>query len=243
MLAARSGCASCAPPSTWWRATATSAPESPPVAGGPRSLGILGGTFNPPHQGHLAIARHARAELSLDQVALMPVGTPPHKPAAPAAAASQRLAMCRLLIEGAEGLSVCALETERHGPSYTVDTVRELHARHPETELTFIVGADVASTLPSWREPQALLELAVCAVAARPGSDRGGLLDALAPLASAERVRFLEAPRLEISSSLARERAAAGRRIDDLVGPAVAGYVAEHGLYRSVASAQVEAVR
>ncbi len=173
----------------------------------------------------------------------MPAGTPPHKPIAPAPLPAQRLAMCRLLVEGVEGLSVCAMETERRGPSYTVDTVRELHARYPETELTFVVGADVASTLPSWREPQVLLELAVCAVAARPGSDRSGLLDTFAPLAPPERVRFLDAPRLEISSSLAREQAAAGKPIESLVGPAVASYVLEHDLYRAGASAQAESVR
>jgi nicotinate-nucleotide adenylyltransferase len=139
--------------------------------------------------------------------------------------------MCELLVRGAEDLSVCALELGRGGPSYTVDSVRALHARHPETELTFIVGADVASTLPSWHEPAALLELATLAVAARPGSDRSEVVDAIASLGGSERVRFLDAPLIDVSSSRARERVAAGESIERLVGGDVADYVAEHSLY------------
>lgn len=139
--------------------------------------------------------------------------------------------MCELLVRSVEGLSVCALELERDGPSYTVDTVRTLHARHPETELTFIVGADVASTLPSWHEPAALLELATLAVAARPGSDHSEVVDAVDTLGGSDRVRFLDAPLIDVSSSRARERAAAGEPIERLVGGDIAEYVAEYSLY------------
>jgi nicotinate-nucleotide adenylyltransferase len=198
---------------------------------------VLGGTFNPPTLGHLAIAGHAREQLGLDRVVLMPVGSPPHKQVAEDPGAERRLAMCRLLVRAVEGLSVCALETERAGPSYTVDGLRELHARHPETELTFIVGADVASTLPSWREPHALLELATLAVAARAGSERRVVLDALARIGVAERVRFLDAPLIDVSSTRARRRAAAGEPIERLVGADVAQYVAEHALYGAGARA------
>jgi nicotinate-nucleotide adenylyltransferase len=196
-----------------------------------RSLGILGGTFNPPHLGHVAIARHALGELGLARVVLMPAGSPPHKPIAYDPGPQRRLDMCRLLLDGVAGVSVCALELERDGPSYTVDTLRAIHASHPEAELTFIVGADIAGTLPAWREPTQLLELAELAVAARPGSDRDGVLDALGPLGERASVRFLDAPLLDVSSSSVRERAAAGEPIEQLVGPGVAGYIAEHGLY------------
>jgi nicotinate-nucleotide adenylyltransferase len=196
-----------------------------------RSLGILGGTFNPPHLGHLAIARHALAELGLARVVLVPAGTPPHKAVADDPGPQRRLEMCRLLLDGVAGVSVCALELERDGPSYTVDTLRAIHASHPEAELTFIVGADIAGTLPAWREPEQLLELAELAVAARPGSDRDGVLDALASLGGDARVRFLDAPLLDASSSDVRERAGAGEPIEQLVGASVAGYIAEHGLY------------
>jgi nicotinate-nucleotide adenylyltransferase len=141
-------------------------------------------------------------------------------------------------VRGADGLSVCALETERDGPSYTVDTLRELHECHPETELTFIVGADVAGTLPSWHEPLELLELATLAVAERPGSDRGVVLEAVASLGGLERVCFLDAPLIDVSSSRAREQAAAGEPIERLVGADVAEYVAEHALYGKGAGAR-----
>jgi len=198
---------------------------------------VLGGTFNPPTLGHLAIAGHAREQLGLERVVLMPAGSPPHKQIAEDPGPQRRLEMCRLLVRGAEGLAVCTLETERDGPSYTVDTLRELHDRHPETELTLIVGADVASTLPSWREPLALLGLATLAVAERPGSDRSEVLDALAPFRTAQRVRFLDAPLIDVSSSRARERATAGEPIERLVGSDVAEYVAGHALYGAGARA------
>jgi nicotinate-nucleotide adenylyltransferase len=206
-------------------------PERPPLPEGLGSLGILGGTFNPPHLGHLAIARHARSELSLQRVALVPAGTPPHKPVEHDPGCEHRLAMCRLLVDACDGLTVCALETERDGPSYTVDTLSAIHASHPQAQLTLIVGADIASTLPAWREPQRLLQLAKLAVAARPGSRRRAVLDALGALGEDARVDFLHAPTLAVSSSQVRERALAGEPIGELVGDAVAGYVSEHGLY------------
>lgn len=198
-----------------------------------RSLGILGGTFNPPHLGHLAIARHALAELELGRVALIPARFPPHKAAGEDPGCEHRLRMCQLLVEGTDGLSVCSLEIERDGPSYTVDTLDAIHASHPDAELTFIVGADTASTLPAWREPGKLFELARFAVAARPGTDRRAVLTAVAQLNDPSRVAFLDAPPIEVSSSSVRGRVADGRPIDGLVGPAVAGYIAAHDLYRA----------
>jgi nicotinate-nucleotide adenylyltransferase len=162
---------------------------------------------------------------------LIAAGVPPHKAIDHDPGSEHRLAMCRLLLEGSEDLSACALEAERDGPSYTVDTLTSIHSSHPQAELTLIVGADIADTLPAWREPRRLLELASLAVAARPGSDRNGVTESLAALADRPRVRFLDAPVIDVSSSQVRERAAAGEPIDALVGVAVAGYIAAHGLY------------
>jgi nicotinate-nucleotide adenylyltransferase len=181
--------------------------------------------------GHLAIARSALSELALERVVLVPARRPPHKAIEGDPGCEHRLAMCRLLVEGSVGLSVCALELEREGPSYTVDTLTSIQARHPHAELTLIVGADIAGTLPAWREPVRLLELASLAVASRPGSDRRGVLDSLAALGERARVRFLQAPAIDVSSSQARERASTGAPIDGLVGDAVAAYIAGHGLY------------
>jgi nicotinate-nucleotide adenylyltransferase len=223
---------------------------------GLRSVGILGGSFNPPHLGHRALARQALEQLRLDGVLLMPAHVSPHKTEAEDPGPEHRLAMCRLLIEDAPGLSACALEIDRDGPSYTVDTLEALHASHPDAELTFIVGADTASTLPAWREPAKLLGLAGLAVAARAGSTRQELLDRIASLISASTdpvastaelnaagrrrdewaghapsITFLDMPAMDVSSSMARERAARGLAIDELVGSAVARYVREHDLY------------
>jgi nicotinate-nucleotide adenylyltransferase len=172
----------------------------------------------------------------------MPAHIAPHKAAEQDPGAEHRLAMCRLAVDGEPGLSVCALEIERRGPSYTVDTLSAIHAIQPDAELTFIVGADIARTLPSWREPAKVLELARLAVAARSGSSREQVLstiDALATPPGADRraaaeVRFLAMPVIEVSSSMVRERVAREEPLEPLVGAPVAAYISEHGLYRSV---------
>jgi nicotinate-nucleotide adenylyltransferase len=187
--------------------------------------------FNPPHLGHLALARAAASGLGLSPVLLMPVRIPPHKPVLWDPGAEHRLQMCRLLAGGDPRLEVCALELERPGPSYTVDTLRAIHASDPEAELTLIVGADMARTLGSWREPREILSLATLAVAEREGALRDEVGAALAPLGGEQRVRFVEMERQDISSSLVRRRLTAGEPIDELVGAGVAGYIAEHGLY------------
>jgi nicotinate-nucleotide adenylyltransferase len=208
------------------------------------SIGILGGTFNPPHLGHLELARHAREELGLERVLLMPAGVPPHKHPDADPGRHHRLAMCRLAAEGSDRVSVCALELDRTGPSYTADTLTEIHARHPQSELTFIVGADTARTLPSWHEPATVLRLARLAVATRAGSGHDQVLQAITlaagPDGEADAVagtRFLEMAPIEISSSAARERIAAGLPLQDLLADAVSGYIAEHGLYSSAEAA------
>jgi nicotinate-nucleotide adenylyltransferase len=204
------------------------------VAAGARSIGILGGTFNPPHRGHLALASHAQAELGLERVLLMPAYSAPHKGEEDDPGPARRLEMCRLAVgseQAGAGLEACALEIERGGPSYTVDTLRAIKQSNPEAELTFIVGADMARTLPAWREPRTLVELARLAVAEREDAGRDDVLRALNPLGA--RVTFLGMGMLEVSSSQVRERVRDREPIEDLVVPAVAEYIAEHGLYRA----------
>jgi len=197
------------------------------------------------------VARHARRALGLERVLLMPAHLAPHKRGQHEPGAAHRLAMCRLAAAGEPGVEVCELEIERGGPSYTVDSLRAIHARHPHAGLTFIVGADTASTLSTWREPGALLDLADLAVAARSGWARERVLDSVARVraeqppesspGTAARVHFLDMPEVPISSSMVRLRAGAGRPIEDLVGPAVARYIHEHGLYRAHAGADAPA--
>ncbi len=193
---------------------------------------MLGGTFNPPHLGHLELARHARDELALDELLLVPARLPPHKSDERDPGAGHRLAMCRLALEGEPLMSVSLLELERDGPSYTVDTLTAIHESRPGSQVTLILGADIAATLASWHEPHALLELADLAVAARGGSARAGVLDAVRALdRPAEAVTFLEMEPVEISSSAVRERVRDHLPVQELIGPAVARYISEHGLY------------
>lgn len=187
--------------------------------------------FNPPHVGHVALARAAVSELGLDRVLLTPTLVPPHKPAKWDPGAEHRLNMCRLAIDDDPRLGVCTLELERSGPSYTVDTLRAIHASDPDAELTLIVGADMAETLASWREPREILRLARLAVAEREDTSRHEVLDALVPLEGHERVSFLRMPRVDVSSTLVRRRLTAGEPIAELVGADVAAYIAEHELY------------
>jgi nicotinate-nucleotide adenylyltransferase len=199
-------------------------------------IGILGGTFNPPHLAHLVCAQEAHAQLALDRVVLMPAGIPPHKPLPPAdPGPEERLRLCRLAIDGDARFDVSRLELDRPGRSYTVDTLRLLRERDPQDELTFIVGGDMAESLPAWRDPEAVLSLATLAVAERRGAKREAIERVLAPLAGADRVVFFDMPRVDVSSSMIRERVAAGRPIRYLVPDAVAEEIAARGLYRTVA--------
>jgi nicotinate-nucleotide adenylyltransferase len=196
-------------------------------------IGILGGSFNPPHLAHLVCASEAVAQLDLDRVLLTPVAAPPHKDAECDPGPEERLELCRLAIEGDDRLGVCDVEVRRGGPSYTVDTLRELHARDPEDDLTFIVGGDVALGLPTWHEPEAVLGLARLAVAERSGAGRKDVAARLAErFADASPPVFFDMPRLDISSSQIRRRIAQRRPIRYLVPDPVAEHIARGKLYR-----------
>ncbi len=198
-------------------------------------LGILGGTFNPPHLGHLICAQEAHRELGLDRVLMIPARIPPHKPVEHEPGAEHRLELCRLAIEDDERFEVSALELSRAGPSYTVDTLTELTANDPQSELYLIVGGDIAAGLPRWREPARVLELATVAVAKRRGTARSSVDAALRSLPGGERARFFSMPRIGVSSTLVRRRVRSGQPIRYLVPDAVAGYIAERRLYAEVA--------
>jgi nicotinate-nucleotide adenylyltransferase len=194
-------------------------------------IGILGGMFNPPHLGHIALAQAAAIDLDLDVVLLTPVLIPPHKPAKWDPGAEHRLRMCKLAVQGNERLRVSTLELERPGPSYTIDTLRGIHASHPDAELTLILGADMARTLGSWRGPREILGLAKLAVAERNGLARAEVLEALAPLGGEDRIVFLGMAPHDVSSSLVRRCLTAGTPIEPLVGAEVASYITQHELY------------
>jgi nicotinate-nucleotide adenylyltransferase len=194
-------------------------------------LGILGGTFNPPHIGHLICAQEAHAQLELDRVVLMPTGVPPHKQVEADPGPEARYALCRAAVAGDERFDVSREELDRPGRSFTVDTLRALHDHSPQDDITFIAGGDMARSLPSWREPEAVLSLATLAVAERAAAKRDAIVAAIAPLAGSERVRFFDMPRVDVSSSLVRERVKAGRPIRYFVPDAVADAIAQNDWY------------
>ncbi len=193
-------------------------------------VGLLGGTFNPPHLGHLVCAQEALLQVGLERVLLVPLGVAPHKVVEADPGVAHRVAMCAAAVAGDERLGISRADAERDGPSYTVDLLRGLGGEH---ELTFIVGGDMAYSLPTWRDPEGVLALARIAVAEREGVRRADISERLAGLAgAADRVSFFDMPRLDISSSLIRGRAAAGQPLRYLVPDAVAAYIEREGLYR-----------
>jgi nicotinate-nucleotide adenylyltransferase len=206
---------------------------SPPLTPGdarPRNLGIMGGTFDPIHLGHLAVAEEAREVLGLERILFVPAGQPPHKPAREVSPVEHRIAMVGLAIADNPAFELSRLEVDRAGPSYTVDTVEALAEKG--ARLTVILSAETFAELPTWHEPERLFEAARVAVAPRwgyPAPDPDWLA-ATFP-GREDRVSYLEGPRLGVSSTALRERVAAGRSIRYLVPQSVAAYIAAHNLY------------
>jgi nicotinate-nucleotide adenylyltransferase len=199
-----------------------------------KRIGILGGTFDPPHVGHLWLATLAADTLGLSRVLLMPAARPPHKGGKPVSNAADRVTMTRLAIVGDAQLDLSLIEMERPGPSYTVDSLVELRAQlGTEAGLVLIMAADSFAEIDTWREPDRLLELAEWAIGPRPGSaqpDRAALRDRFGTNES--RIHLLDGPSLDVSSSEIRRRVAAGRSIRYLVPRAVEELIADRGLYR-----------
>lgn len=195
-------------------------------------IGILGGTFNPPHLGHLVAAQEAHRELGLDQVLFIPAGTPPHKPVDDEPGARHRLELCRLAVGDDDRFGVSDAELQRDGPSYTVDTLQVLRTHAPSDDLFLILGGDIAAGLPRWHEPERVLELATVAIAKRRGTSRSTVDEALAQLKGGERARFFQMPRIGISSTMVRRRVRAGQPIRYFVPDGVMQYIETHGLYR-----------
>ena len=198
-----------------------------------RRIGILGGTFNPPHLAHLVCAQEAHDQLALDRVIWMPTNVPPHKELEADPGAQVRLELCRRAVSGDDRFEVSSLELDRGGPSFTVDTLRALSDQAPEDELIFIAGGDMARSLPSWREPEQVLALATFAVAERAGAGRRDIADRLSSLTGgAAKVQFFAMPRIDVSSSDVRRRVAENRPIRYLVPDPVAEEIEALGLYR-----------
>lgn len=198
-----------------------------------RAVGVLGGAFNPPHLAHLLLAQEAVAALELDELILMPTGEAPHKRIDPEPGPRVRLEMARRAVAGCERMSASDLEVGREGPSFAYRTLELLADELPGSELTFVMGADVAAGLEGWRHPERVLELARIAIAERPGVDRAEIDEVLSRLGATGRIDAIEMPPVGISSSMIRARVAAGRPIRWLVPDPVVELIDELDLYAS----------
>lgn len=185
----------------------------------------MGGSFDPIHLGHLAVAESARTHFGLDTVVFVPAGQPWQKQ--PKATAPHRYQMARLAVAEYEHFQVSRIEVDRPGPTYTVDTLRELHRAAPDDQFWFIAGADSMVTIASWREADAVLDLATFVAVTRPGHD----LEDLADTPYQGRITPLVVPSPAISSTQVRTRLAAGKSVADLIPAPVEDYIRRHGLY------------
>lgn len=206
-------------------------PARPAVPG---SIGVLGGTFDPVHVGHLAIAEEVREALGLERVLFVPAPRPPHKPGVPLAPPEDRAAMVDLAIAGNPAFELSRVELDRPGPSYAADTV-ELLARGERAlgrtpDLTFILSTEALAGLTAWHEPARVLAVCRLAVVPRAGRSAEGP-DWLAQRFPGARAVFLDGPDLAVSGTAIRRRVALGRSIRYLVPDAVVAYIADHGLY------------
>ena len=195
-------------------------------------LGLLGGTFDPPHYGHLVAAQEAAWRLPLDRVLFLPARQNPLKVGTSSTPADMRCQMVQLAIQGDARFELSRLDLERPGPSYTVDLLRSLQA--PGCELFFIVGGDILPELPLWHAPDEILALTVLVVLARPGAPRPNIVDLEARLPAARgRIQLVAAPGVDISSTELRARVRSGQPIRYLTPPAVEEFIRTRGLYRA----------
>ena len=191
-------------------------------------LAIFGGSFDPPHVGHLLAAEDAIEQLTLDRVILVPTATQPLKVGRTVATAEQRLAMARLLVEGDGRYEVSAVEVERAGLSFTVDTLEHFAAAYPEAERFLLLGADVLATFGQWREPERVLKLARTVVLERAGDPATALPAGM----DAKALMRLPTRRVDVSSTEIRRRVGNGKSIRGFVTDSVAAFIARAGLYR-----------
>lgn len=205
------------------------------VGKAPTRIGVFGGAFDPPHNAHVALARSAMEQLALDELRVIPTGQAWHK-ARTLSPAEHRLAMAKLAFGELPGAVVDEREIRRAGPSYTLDTLRELRQEHPGAQLLLILGADQGAALPSWHGWQEILTLAIVSLAQRPGA--GGSETSFDPatlpdLPPGARFARIELPAMALSATEIRSQAAQGKDVSLLVPPAVARYIDLHHLYRS----------
>jgi nicotinate-nucleotide adenylyltransferase len=206
------------------------APSEATAAG---RIGILGGTFDPPHIGHLWLATLVADALNLDRILFMPAAQPPNKQEQRLTRPTDRVLMTRLAIQGEARFGLTMIEMERPGPSYTIDSIEQLQETYPDAQLFLVMATDSLRQIDTWREPDRLLSKVEWAVGPRPGAEMPsaeGLAARFGPAAG--RIHLLDGPSLDVSSSQIRERVASGHAIRYLVPRAVEELIASRRLYR-----------
>ncbi len=195
-----------------------------------RRVGVFGGTFDPPHVGHIVVAREVVEAVQLDRLLWVPAAVPPHKAGRSITRGRVRRRLVAAAIEDDPRFGLCDLELKRGGTSYTVDTLRDIRARHPGWSLSLIMGSDLFAGFRRWKEPEVIMELAELVVICRPGTDVPG---------DAERmgVRTVRVTPVDVSSSLVRDRVGRNLAVIDMVAPAVLAIIEEEGLYGATTAA------
>lgn len=196
-------------------------------------IGIMGGTFDPIHNGHLAIAKSAAEQLGLDRVLFMPAGNPHFKLDQRVTDAADRAQMVKRAIEDEPLFVLDMREVEREGVTYTADTLEEMIRQNPDVEMYFLLGTDSAQTLPKWRRAETVARLCKPVVLHRPGESTQAVKNAFAASPIEFDALFLDVPQVDVSSTELRQRLADGLDIDGMVPPAVAQYIETHSLYSS----------
>jgi nicotinate-nucleotide adenylyltransferase len=190
-------------------------------------IGILGGTFDPPHLGHLVLAQELAEELRLDKVIFIPSAVPPHKAVSEVSSVEHRFEMTKRAISGSKFFLVSDIELKRKGPSYTIDTIKELKKIHSQSELFFLTGSDILDEILSWKDPQEIYRLIKIVIGLRPGFDK---IDPANQFA--HKSQIIEITSLDISSTLIRDKTRKGKSIKYLVPPKVLDYIKHNRLYQ-----------
>ena len=190
-----------------------------------RRVGLIGGTFDPIHNGHVLLALFTRETLALDEVVFIPAADPPHKDSTHAQA-DQRMDMVEMAIAGVDGFSASRIELDRPGKSYTVDTLRQLHADHPQSAFFLIIGSDNVAQMSTWHDPFGIMDLCPVVAGKRLAED------ADVDPALASRMRFIDTPLIELSSTHIRQRLQDGLAVRGMIPDSVECYIGEKGIYK-----------
>lgn len=205
------------------------------TVGGTKRIGIMGGTFNPIHIGHLMVAERAYEQFELDKVLIMPTNNPPHKPDASIASDFNRCAMVELAIDDNPHFEISLIEINRQGITYTSDTLKELTEKHPHTEWYFILGGDSLASIEKWREPEVIFRLATVLVAVRDEYNADKMMKQKEHLEKkfSAKIELLNAPNVQISSTEIRERLKSNLSCKYMLPTLVEGYIENHKLYKN----------